>query len=612
MEHDSPDSIAATLNALQRSLSSVVEQSSVAEALNGVARALSENLRANHVTLWIPHPSLKVLRPAFTNGPEELRAMLPMNLPIESSRCGAAFQTAAPAFYPTLDALPASCQADHFRRLGLTPMWVVPILAPNLGIERQVIAVASIHFKDQQALSHLTLEVIEVLARTAGNAIEIALWREQDLLVRKTAEAVADFGEGKGEPFNRLADVVAQSLHFEACTILMADEEHRQLQIVGTTGVEPRGSQVFGKMTYSYDERATGRIAVQREVLAIDDLNRDYPVAQSRFPEITQTKSLRQFLGAPILLPDGRLVGVVRLRNKKAPPKAEWPRALNALDLDRIQRVATIIASLLSLVIKEAQQDAMIERMKHDLEMPAGAIRDFANYYSRLPLDRLRRSVEDDELRVKLQDTESFAEIIFFNSDLLHLSRSQQIPFEPRLTNIGTKSVVKLCKMLTPVAEKKGMGKVTYLGGDWLRDIPSLYVDARLLDIALYNMIHNAIKYSHRGNDIEVEGELVTVDDVKYYEISVRNWGIGVSDAAAKELFKKYYRAPEALQRTANGVGIGLHTAQTLIQLHGGEVVLLRKNMPTVFAIRLPAWLASRPPLPPLPSSPAPSQRPTS
>lgn len=605
MAHGTSETIAATLNSLQKSLSAVVERASVAEALSGVAQALSENLEANHVTLWIPHPTIGVLRPAFSNCPDELRSMLPMNLPIDSSRSGEAFLTALPKFYATLDELPPSCQTDHFRRLGLTPMWIVPILAPNLGIDRQVIAVASIHFKNDQDLSHLTLDVIEVLARTAGKAIEISLWREQDLLVRKTAEAVAEFGEGKGQPFNRLAEVVAESLHFEACTILMADEEHRLLQIVGTTGVEVKGSQVFGKMTYSYDERATGKIAVDRQVLAIDDLNKDYPVSQSRFPEITQTKNLRQFLGAPIALPDGRLVGVVRLRNKKAPPNADWPRALNALDLARIQRVATIIASLLSLVIKEAQQDAMIERMKHDLEMPAGAIRDFANYYSRLPMDRLRRSVEDDELRVKLQDTESFAEIIFFNSDLLHLSRSQQIPFEPKLTNIGTKSVVKLCKMLTPVAEKKGMGKVTYLGGEWLRDIPALYIDPRLFDIALYNLIHNAIKYSHRGNDIEVEGEMVTVDDAKYYEISVRNWGIGVSDAAAKELFKKYYRAPEALQRTANGVGIGLHTAQTLIELHGGKIVLLRKNMPTVFAIRLPAWLASRPPLPPLVRTPS-------
>jgi len=594
--HGDPETIAATLNSLQKSLSAVVERSTVAEALSGVAQALSENLQANHVTLWIPHPVIGVLRPAFSNCPDDLRSMLPMNLPIETSRSGQAYLTALPRFYPTLEESPESCQTDQFRRLGLTPMWIVPILAPNLGIDRQVIAVASIHFKDDQDLSRLTLDVIEVLARTAGKAIEISLWREQDLLVRKTSEAVAEFGEGRGQPFNRLAEVVAESLHFEACTILMADEEHRFLQIVGTTGVEVKGPQNFGKMTYSYEERATGKIAVDRTVMAIDDLNKDYPVSQSRFPEVTATKDLRQFLGAPIALPDGRLVGVVRLRNKKAPPGANWPRALNALDLDRIQRVATIIASLLSLVIKEAQQDAMIERMKHDLEMPAGAIRDFANYYSKLPTERLRRSVDDDELRMKLQDTESFAEIIFFNSELLHLSRSQHIPFEPRPTNIGTKSVVKLCKMLTPVAEKKGMGKVTYLGGEWLRDIPSLYVDPRLFDIALYNLIHNAIKYSLRGNDIEVEGEIVTVNDVKHYQISVRNWGIGVSDAAAKELFKKYYRAPEALEQSANGVGIGLHTAQTLIQLHGGEIVLLRKNMPTVFAIRLPAWLASRPP----------------
>lgn len=70
--------------------------------------------------------------------------------------------------------------------------------------------------------------------------------------------------------------------------------------------------------------------------------------------------------------------------------------------------------------------------------------------------------------------------------------------------------------------------------------------------------------------------------------ISVRDNGIGISEAEQAELFNRYYRGTNTKEKT-EGSGLGLAIAKQIIVLHGGEIAVKSKiGEGTEFSIRLP------------------------
>lgn len=61
----------------------------------------------------------------------------------------------------------------------------------------------------------------------------------------------------------------------------------------------------------------------------------------------------------------------------------------------------------------------------------------------------------------------------------------------------------------------------------------------------LINFISNAIKFSPKNSTIIVELkhiESAKIDDFCYYEVSVTDQGIGISEADLANVFKPYFR----------------------------------------------------------------------
>ena len=111
----------------------------------------------------------------------------------------------------------------------------------------------------------------------------------------------------------------------------------------------------------------------------------------------------------------------------------------------------------------------------------------------------------------------------------------------------------------------------------------------------MYNLLQNAIKYSNPGTVVTVEGDAQRNDDT-WYNIHVKNTGIGINDDEAPYIFDRAYRSKRARKRSETGLGIGLTTAKELIERHGGKLILTKQNNPTIFTIALPGYLATRRP----------------
>ena len=108
--------------------------------------------------------------------------------------------------------------------------------------------------------------------------------------------------------------------------------------------------------------------------------------------------------------------------------------------------------------------------------------------------------------------------------------------------------------------------------------------DKMLLQIAINNLLENAVKYSSKETAVQVALELN--DTVA--EIQVRDEGPGIADEEKKKVFEKFYRLGNEATRRAKGTGLGLYITKKIIKNHGGNI-FSQDNVPTgsIFTIQL-------------------------
>jgi PAS domain S-box-containing protein len=110
-------------------------------------------------------------------------------------------------------------------------------------------------------------------------------------------------------------------------------------------------------------------------------------------------------------------------------------------------------------------------------------------------------------------------------------------------------------------------------------------VDAKLVRMALENVVSNASKYTPEGGCITLglEGAAATV------RIVIRDTGVGINKADLPRLFKRFSRIDNPLSTQRGGTGLGLYLAQNVVALHYGRMLV--DSIPgegTVFTIELP------------------------
>jgi two-component system, OmpR family, sensor histidine kinase SenX3 len=94
--------------------------------------------------------------------------------------------------------------------------------------------------------------------------------------------------------------------------------------------------------------------------------------------------------------------------------------------------------------------------------------------------------------------------------------------------------------------------------------------DRSQLVSAVANLLDNAVKYSERGEPVEVEAEVS--DGVIC--ISVRDHGIGIPSRDLERIFERFYRVDRARSRATGGTGLGLSIVRHVAQAHGGDVTV--------------------------------------
>ena len=98
---------------------------------------------------------------------------------------------------------------------------------------------------------------------------------------------------------------------------------------------------------------------------------------------------------------------------------------------------------------------------------------------------------------------------------------------------------------------------------------PSMSSDVKLIDLALTNVIQNAIKFAPEGSCIDI---YVTCD-ASALTIAVEDTGPGIAANERDKVFERFYRADQWGSRRERGFGLGLSIAKAAISKLEGTIV---------------------------------------
>ncbi|NQV32988.1 MAG: HAMP domain-containing histidine kinase, partial [Phycisphaeraceae bacterium] len=112
------------------------------------------------------------------------------------------------------------------------------------------------------------------------------------------------------------------------------------------------------------------------------------------------------------------------------------------------------------------------------------------------------------------------------------------------------KSVTLVCHEVSPLLEVKG-NQVT-------------------IEEALSNLLHNAIKYTQAGGQVDLSAEVQGSEA----RVAVRDTGIGIPQDEVCRVFDEFFRATNARAMEKMGTGLGLSLVKQIVERHGGTISL--------------------------------------
>jgi two-component system phosphate regulon sensor histidine kinase PhoR len=101
----------------------------------------------------------------------------------------------------------------------------------------------------------------------------------------------------------------------------------------------------------------------------------------------------------------------------------------------------------------------------------------------------------------------------------------------------------------------------------------------------LYNLLDNALKYSHPSPVIDVH----IISHKTFIEITVTDDGIGIAPEYQYKIFEKFFRIPSDAHHETKGYGLGLSYVNHIARMHMGFVeVKSEQGKGSTFSVKLP------------------------
>lgn len=109
--------------------------------------------------------------------------------------------------------------------------------------------------------------------------------------------------------------------------------------------------------------------------------------------------------------------------------------------------------------------------------------------------------------------------------------------------------------------------------------------DSDKIERIILNLLSNAVKFTPKGGKISIN----VIEDVEKVKIIVKDNGIGIEEKKVNIVFDRFVQVDKSFTRKHEGSGIGLALVKSLVEMHGGTIIL-KSNLGkgSEFIIELP------------------------
>jgi two-component system sensor histidine kinase ChiS len=221
-------------------------------------------------------------------------------------------------------------------------------------------------------------------------------------------------------------------------------------------------------------------------------------------------------------------------------------------------------------------KDQFLANTSHELRTPLHGIMNIAQTVVAKEKENMNeRSVNDMELLITISRRMSH-----MLGDLLDVVRLQEHRIVLQQEPLKIQSIVPgVIAMLKFMIE----GKPIQLHMDIAESMPPVMADEKRLVQILYNLLHNAIKYTEEGT-ISISAE--TKDGLTV--IHIADTGVGMNEQTQARVFLPYEQGSYGVS-DGNGIGLGLSICKQLVELHRGTLkVHSELGKGSVFSFDLP------------------------
>ncbi|MBX8477918.1 PAS domain S-box protein [Pseudomonas cichorii] len=265
------------------------------------------------------------------------------------------------------------------------------------------------------------------------------------------------------------------------------------------------------------------------------------------------------------LLPDGeiRFIQAAARVHYDATGTATRITGIN-LDITEERRLQTSLREAKDLAdAASAAKSSFLANMSHEIRTPMNAVLGMLHL------------VKQTDLNVRQHDYVSKAHsaatsLLGLLNDILDYSKVESGKL---ILDIHAFEVDSLLQELSTVLSGNQDGKDVEIMYDLDYNIPGVLIGDRMrLQQILINLAGNALKFTHQGQvTIGIKEVLRKPESIRLC-ISVKDTGIGISEAQQKIIFDGFTQAEASISRRFGGTGLGLVISRRLVELMGGKL----------------------------------------
>ncbi len=250
------------------------------------------------------------------------------------------------------------------------------------------------------------------------------------------------------------------------------------------------------------------------------------------------------------------------------------------IDLHSNDEIGYVAASLNYMAAElntlEEDQRKFVANISHDFRSPLTSIK---GYIEAIMDGTIPPELQERYLNIILVETERLNKL---TASMLELNKYGSHGTMLDVSNFDINNIIKMTvQSFEGTCTQKKISFALILTGQ------QLYVAADMSKIqqVLYNLVDNAIKFSHADSTITIE---TTERNDKVF-VSIKDTGIGIPKDSLKKIWERFYKTDASRGKDKKGTGLGLSIVKEIIQAHNENInVISTEGVGTEFIFTLP------------------------